>query len=49
MTTGELWKFLRLSGGVVTFDQPQYLIGQLDRLLGILAFICVPPAQSAAA
>ncbi len=49
VTTGELWRFLRLSGGVVTFDQPKYLIDQVDRLLGILAFICVPPAVSAAA
>lgn len=49
VTTGELWRFLRLSGGVVTFDEPQYLIDQLDRLLGILAYICVPPAQAAAA
>lgn len=49
VTTGEVWKFLRLSGGLVTFDQPQYLIDQLDRLLGILSFICVAPPQSAAA
>jgi hypothetical protein len=49
VTTGDLWRFLRLSGGVVTFDQPLYLIDEVDRLLGILAFICVPPAASAAA
>ena len=49
VTTGELWKFLRLSGGVLSFDAPQYTIHQSDRLLGILAFICVPPAAAAAA
>ncbi len=49
VTTGSVWKFLRLSGTLVTFDGPEYNQQQLDRLLGILAFICVPPAIPAAA
>jgi hypothetical protein len=49
VTTGSVWKFLRLSGTQLTFDSPEYDIRQLDRLLGILAFICVPPAATAAA
>lgn len=49
VTTGSLWKFLRLAGSRVTFDGPEYNLLQIDRLLGILAFICVPTAQAAAA
>jgi hypothetical protein len=49
VTTGSVWKFLRLRGDELSFDAPEYTIHQLGRLLGILAFICVPPAQTAAA
>ena len=47
-TTGVSWRFLRLSGSVVTLDLTEYTISQIDRLLGILTFI-VGPAPGAAA
>jgi hypothetical protein len=50
VTTGVNWKFLRLAGTTVTFDQPEYTIDQLDRILGILTHMVGPaPAPVAAA
>ena len=37
VTTGNIWKFLRLQNAVVEIDLTEYLISQLDRILGILS------------
>lgn len=49
VTTGSLWKFLRLAGTTVTIDLTEYMITQVDRLLGILAFMAGPLPEPAAA
>jgi hypothetical protein len=50
ITTGAIWKFLRLDGTQVTFDLSEYTIQQPDRLLGLLAhMVGLPPAPAAAA
>ncbi|MGL6094321.1 MAG: hypothetical protein ACRC7O_00785 [Fimbriiglobus sp.] len=41
-TTGSLWQFLRLSGAMLTIDQTEYSITQVDRILGILTHIVGP-------
>jgi hypothetical protein len=43
VTTGSLWKFLRLSGGAVTIDLTEYALTQVDRILGILTHAVGPP------
>ena len=48
VTTGSLWRFLRLSGSVLTLDLMEYTFSQVDRLLGILTYI-VGPAPGAVA
>jgi hypothetical protein len=49
VTTGSLWKFLRLSGTTLTMDPEEYPIQDVGRLLGILTSIVGPvPAQAAA-
>lgn len=49
VTTGTAWKFLQLSGSVVTFDLAEYTLTQADKLLGILIHMVgpVPPAAAA--
>jgi hypothetical protein len=49
VTTGSLWKFLRLSGTTVTVDLTEYTITQVDRILGILTHIAGPPPAATAA
>jgi hypothetical protein len=50
VTTGTNWKFLRLSGALVTQDLNEYPLAQADKLLGILTHIVGPmPSGSAAA
>jgi hypothetical protein len=49
VTTGSLWKFLRLSGTTLTFDLIEYLLTQADKLLGILTHIVGPPPATPAA
>jgi hypothetical protein len=50
ITTGAIWKFLRLDGTRVTFDLSEYTIQQPDRLLGLLAhMVGLPPVPAAAA
>ena len=39
VTTGSLWKFLRLSGTEAVIDEAEYNIKQLDLILGILVFM----------
>ena len=51
VTTGSLWKFLRLSAATVTFDLVEYQLHQVDQLLGILIHMVGPvpvPAPAAA-
>ncbi len=36
VTTGSLWKFLQLTGAVVSVDQAEYHIKEIDRIVGIL-------------
>jgi hypothetical protein len=42
VTTGSLWKFVRLSGTALTIDQDEYTIAQSAAILGILAHIVGP-------
>ena len=39
VTTGSIWKFLKLDGSTVTIDQPEYYLEQLDTILAILVQI----------
>ncbi len=43
VTTGSLWKFLRLSGLVATVDEREYHIDQVAHILGILLSMVTPP------
>lgn len=36
VTTGDVWRFLSLSDDALTIDTDTYLIGQIDKILGIL-------------
>jgi len=36
VTTGSIWKFLRLTDSVVSVDQTEYHISQVERIVGIL-------------
>ena len=36
VTTGSIWKFLKLEGSQVFIDHPEYYVEQLERILGIL-------------
>jgi hypothetical protein len=49
VTTGSLWKFLRLDGSDLTIDLTEYQLAQVDRLLGILVHMIGPVPQPAAA
>jgi hypothetical protein len=40
VTTGSVWKFLRLDGGTVFIDRPEYYLDQVDKVLGVLVY-CV--------
>jgi hypothetical protein len=50
VTTGSLWKFLRLDGGTIFIDRAEYYVDQLDKILGIFLH-CVggDPATAGAA
>lgn len=39
VTSGSIWKFLKLDGSTVTIDQPEYYLEQLDTILAILTQI----------
>jgi hypothetical protein len=39
VTSGSLWRFLRLAGSVVELDEQEYHVRQLPKLVGILARI----------
>jgi hypothetical protein len=49
VTTGSLWKFLRLSGTTLSFDLREYYHSQPELLLGILTSIVGAPVQNTAA
>lgn len=36
VTTGNIWRFLRLDGAVVAIDRPEYYLHQLGKILAIL-------------
>jgi hypothetical protein len=36
VTTGSIWKFLKLDEGRIFIDRPEYYLDQLDKVLGIL-------------
>ena len=36
VTTGTLWRFLRLDGTTITIDEPEYSIERIAKILGIL-------------
>ncbi|MEB3230304.1 MAG: hypothetical protein VKJ64_04785 [Leptolyngbyaceae bacterium] len=40
VTTGTIWKFLKLAGQVLFIDVEDYYIKEVDKLLGILISIC---------
>jgi len=37
VTTGDIWKFLKLSGELVQIDVVEYFLNDIDKILGILA------------
>ncbi len=39
MTTGNIWRFLKLENNTVFIDLPEYHISQTGKLLGILLHI----------
>ncbi len=43
VTTGNVWKFLRLSGKILSFDFRDFYLTQQELLLGILTQIIGPP------
>ena len=49
VTTGSVWKFLRLTGAVLTIDRAEYAPTAIDRILGILTYIVGPPPAQVAA
>jgi hypothetical protein len=46
VTTGSLWKFLRLEGDVVSLDIREYPISELGRVVGILVSMLRPQTAS---
>jgi hypothetical protein len=42
VTTGNLWKFLRLTDSIVDIDLVEYHIREIDRILGVIAFMFEP-------
>jgi hypothetical protein len=45
LTTGSLWKFLKLEGATITFDLTEYTLRDLPHLLGILTRMIGPVAN----
>lgn len=40
VTTGTIWKFMKLEGSIVTIDLTEYDLPPVDRVLGILKWMC---------
>ena len=50
VTTGSIWRFLKLDGPTIFIDRPEYYLDRMERILGILMH-CVggDPATAGAA
>jgi hypothetical protein len=46
VTSGSVWRFLRLDGSAVALDQQEYHVRQLPKLVGVLASLIAPDAES---
>jgi hypothetical protein len=46
VSSGILWRFLKLEGQTVTIDAEDYALKPIDRLLGILVWMAREPAKS---
>ena len=52
VTTGSVWKFLQLTGHILSIDASEYYLDRVDKVLGILLFMAgggVSPAAAAPA
>ena len=47
VTTGDVWRFLRMEGDVVTIDVSAYYLRELDRVLGVLLSMTAPETTPA--
>lgn len=47
VTTGDMWRFLRLEGAALVIDTEQYPIARVEKVLGILKAIVAPPPPAA--
>ena len=47
VSSGSNWQFLRLEGDVLTIDQPEYYLGEVNTILGILVQIMGGPKAGA--
>jgi len=45
VTTGEIWKFLKLAGQVVEIDLSEYFLNEVNKILGILATGLKPESE----
>lgn len=45
VSTGTLWRILRLTGDLVEIDTDNLMVSELPRLMGVLEYITRPPAQ----
>jgi hypothetical protein len=48
-TTGDNWKFLQLTGTALSIDLTEYLLSDVDKILGILTHMVGPVPEPAAA
>jgi hypothetical protein len=49
VTTGSLWRFLRLSGATLTSDRREYFMAEVEEILGVLSSMIRPVGGTAAA
>ena len=42
VTAGDVWRFLRMEGDVVTIDLSAYYLREIDRVLGVLRAMTAP-------
>jgi len=45
VTTGEIWKFLKLAGQVVEIDLSEYFLNEVNKIMGILASGVKPESE----
>lgn len=43
VTTGSIWKFLRVAGSQAQIDATEYYLREVDRILGVLLHVLQPP------